>query len=214
MYNIQVHVPYEKQQYIKKMNHYIYIYYIWIIYYSVPHSVHGVVLNIAMMLCYSRFCIHKFEDTQGIWIGSGMVRSLSVSQLITRVRAWSTHFVRHLNSHVYTNDSLTKCVTITCVHPWLTQNVCHRLSREYTPDILVKCVVDYYVCKPMTHSRSVSQAVTVTCAYPAMTRPLNVPLCVYTRDSLAKCVTGNYECTPITHLLCVTGSRVYTPMTH
>ena len=23
MYNIQVHVPYEKQQYIKKMNHYI-----------------------------------------------------------------------------------------------------------------------------------------------------------------------------------------------
>ena len=142
---------------------------------------HGVVLNIAMMLCYSRFCIHKFEDTQGIWIGSGMVRSLSVSQLITRVRAWSTHFVRHLNSHVYTNDSLTKCVTITCVHPWLTQNVCHRLSREYTPDILVKCVVDYYVCKPMTHSRSVSQAVTVTCAYPAMTRPLNVPLCVYTR---------------------------------
>ena len=26
MYNIQVHVPYEKQQYIKKMNHYIITY--------------------------------------------------------------------------------------------------------------------------------------------------------------------------------------------
>lgn len=167
-----------------------------------------------MMVCWSCFYTHKFEDRQGISSGSGMVRSLSVSQLITRLRTWSTHFVHHLNSHVHTNGSLTKCVTITCVHPWLTQNVCRRLSREYTHDILVKCAVDYYVCKPMTHSRSVSQAVTVTCAYPAMTRPRNVLLCVYTHDSLAKCVTGSYECTPITHLLCVTGSRVYTPMTH